>query len=250
MVVFLCSEEIDSIWSGIYDAGVSKIPKNNLRIEVGGFDQELFAEYRNVESSKWKVDTVMKNIYHTLSYRIYDFVTLASLSQDPLRADKIYRFLYLAYRSKGDILNQLHVKEVGELYYLNRNYNRELHHLQGFTRFDTLNNGILYGKISPKNDILPILYYHFIDRMPCENWILHDEKRKKAVVYHKNNGLAMVSSQEETWLKELSEKVDNQQYDKLWKVFHHSISIKERENRVLQRNLVPIHYRKNMTEWN
>ena len=50
-------------------------------------------------------------------------------------------------------------------------------HLKGFTRFSELENGVLYSKISPKNNILAFLMPHFVDRFPMENFMIYDERR-------------------------------------------------------------------------
>lgn len=34
MIIFLCEPSYEGILSGIYDAGISKIPKNELRLEL------------------------------------------------------------------------------------------------------------------------------------------------------------------------------------------------------------------------
>ncbi len=48
MTIFLCEPGYTGILSGIYDAGVSKIPQDELRLEIknSGQNVELFAVYR------------------------------------------------------------------------------------------------------------------------------------------------------------------------------------------------------------
>ena len=54
MIIFLCEPSYEGILSGIYDAGISKIPKNELRLELKNESRnlELFAHYRDCESSQ------------------------------------------------------------------------------------------------------------------------------------------------------------------------------------------------------
>ena len=56
MIIFLCEPSYEGILSGIYDAGISKIPKNELRLELKNESRnlELFAHYRDCESSESK----------------------------------------------------------------------------------------------------------------------------------------------------------------------------------------------------
>ena len=48
-------------------------------------------------------------------------------------------------------------------------------------------------------------------------------------------------------IKEMTEKEQN--IDNLWKAFFNSVSIKERENKGLQRNNLPLRFRGNMPEF-
>jgi len=48
MTVFVCKEEVEDIWCGIYDAWMSRLGHKNVRLEPEGRDRELFCEYRQV----------------------------------------------------------------------------------------------------------------------------------------------------------------------------------------------------------
>ena len=54
MTIFLCEPGYTGILSGIYDAGVSKIPQDELRLEIknSGQNVELFAVYRECSPSE------------------------------------------------------------------------------------------------------------------------------------------------------------------------------------------------------
>ena len=40
-----------------------------------------------------------------------------------------------------------------------------------------LENGMLFSRIGPKNDVVAFLMPHFADRLPIENFVIYDEKR-------------------------------------------------------------------------
>ena len=88
---------------------------------------------------------------------------------------------------------------------------------------------------------------HFANRMPSEHWMIIDDKRFIAVVHPADQDyyLTILSKEE---MDRLSIQTDDPFID-LWKDFFNTIGIKERENHQCQRNLMPLWYRKHMTEF-
>ena len=93
------------------------------------------------------------------------------------------------------------------------------------------------------NNVLPILISHFIKRMKRERFAIYDKKRKMIAYYDtKKVEIFFVKSLEIEWSDEEIE------YSELWKTFHKSISIKERENKKLQQSNLPKYYWKYLIE--
>ena len=111
-----------------------------------------------------------------------------------------------------------------------------------------MKEGILLSRIGPKNDLTVLLAAHFADRMPQENWILYDCNRKKAAVHQAGGGWVMVKTDSAVWQERLEQETDEAVFEELWKTFHRTIAIKERENPRCQRNMLPLRFRKYMTE--
>ena len=121
--------------------------------------------------------------------------------------------------------------------------------MKEFLRFSELENKVLFSRIGPKNDVLPMLALHFSDRLRPERFIIYDEIREKAVIYTPNTGGYILSGEEGKRLEKLSEKSDRKEYETLWKIFFDSVAIKERENYVCQRGHLALRYRPYMTEF-
>ncbi len=249
MTVFVCGEEPEDIWCGIYDAWMSRLGHANVRLEPVGCDRELFCLYRDVEVTEGKAEKVTGSIRHKLSEEVYEAVYRAALSNDRYRADKVYRFLIHAFAAGAGILNQLQVPAVYEVFCMNRYLGREYSHIIQFTRFSQMKEGVLLGKIAPENDLVPLVSSHFADRLSGENWILYDCKRKKAAVHQANRGWAIVRADSSLWQDKLNKKTDEEIYEGLWKTFHHSIAISQRRNWKCQQNLLPLRFRPYMTEF-
>ena len=136
-----------------------------------------------------------------------------------------------------------------KIFELNRNVTNEAHHYKGFLRFRETEDGILIGKLSPKNDIIRLLAPHFSDRLSLENFVIYDEGRDCAVIHPKSTqwfftDTKLLNIEEYSNVTEKEQSVTD-----MWKAFFTSVSIKERENKDLQKNNLPFHFRSSMTEF-
>lgn len=109
MTIFLCEPGYTGILSGIYDAGVSKIPQDELRLEIknSGQNVELFAVYRECSPSEEKGKKVLETVRQRLNSHIQEQLYVASLSEDVLRADKMYRYLKVLFLRGASAADQL-----------------------------------------------------------------------------------------------------------------------------------------------
>lgn len=249
MVVFQCGSEPDDIYCAVYDAWMSRLGHANVCIEEAGADPRLFCEYRTVVSEVWKTEKVVTAIRRKLSEDVYELTYRAALSNDAGRADKIYRFLIAAFAYGAGILNHLGYPPVHAVFSLSRYMAREAHHYIEFVRFSQMKGGILLGKIEPKCNVLPVIAPHFCDRLPSENWILYDCRRKRAAVHRADGEWLILQADSEEWQHRLQEETDESVFENLWRTFHSSIAIEARANYQCQRNMLPLRFRPHMLEF-
>lgn len=117
---------------------------------------------------------------------------------------------------------------VNMVFQLSRRAGNEIHRLMEFVRFQELEQGILYSKVGPKCNVVSFLMPHFADRLPLENFIIHDEKRELYGVHPAGKEWYLVSKMEP--VPEgitLSER--ETQYQELFTMFCRTIAIKERK---------------------
>ena len=103
--------------------------------------------------------------------------------------------------------------------------------------------------IEPRHHVIPNLMQHFGERFISEWFIIYDKTHQEAA-FHQADGsweLRLLTGQEAKKLEELTEK--QEEYADLWKTFFDHIAIVERKNQKLQTNMLPLHYRKYMTEF-
>lgn len=136
------------------------------------------------------------------------------------------------------------------LFAIERNFTNESHFFIEILRFEELENGTLFGRINPKSEVLPYLADHFVDRFAGEQWVIADTVHR-TVLLHKANYKTVYLSMDEVDMDELTltYSEDEKQLQKLWKLFVDTIAIKERVNPKLQRQMLPLRFRKYMKEF-
>lgn len=173
---------------------------------------------------------------------------MVCLSEDILRADKIYRYLKVLFLRGASAADQLQIPAVYEVFKLCRSVYNEKHQFIEFLRFSQMSEGFLAGKIQPKNDVAELIAPYFADRLPEEDWLICDIGRGKAAVHVKGEKwfLAEISSDE---LEKICIQSDEKDWEKLWKTFFTAIAIEQRKNPDCQRSHLPLRFRPLMTEF-
>ncbi|NLZ81829.1 MAG: DNA metabolism protein [Clostridiales bacterium] len=249
--IYQCKDNLNSILTAVYDAWDSGLGHNNVQLEIENTGNlELFSEYIQVSEDEEKVEKVIHSIKRKLSEEVFAYVYKSAMSYELDKADAIYRFLVVAFKKGSSVIGHLGDPAVCRVFELTRNVSNETHLLLGFIRFNELESKILLGKIQPKNNVLSIIAPHFADRLSGENWIIFDENRKIAAIHKRLEGWVLVNgiADKIESLSDLSE--DELGYQKLWSTFFNTIAIKERSNEKLQKQMLPLRYRKNMVEFN
>ncbi len=250
MTIFQCSDTLDGILCGVYDAWMSRLGHGNAALELEGTGNlKMFTQYRKVEESREKTDKVIAAIYRKAGRQAYEMVFRASLSQEEDKADKIYRFLIYALNCGGRVTDMLQIPAVYEIFRINRAVGNEAHLLIEFARFSETKDKVLVSMVGPKNDVSILMAPHFADRLSGENWIIYDEGRKKGIVHKADEGWMVVRTGDDAWKEQLVRGTDQEKFADLWRTFHKSIAIEERRNYVCQRGHLPLRFRPYMTEF-
>ncbi|MCL2404738.1 MAG: TIGR03915 family putative DNA repair protein [Defluviitaleaceae bacterium] len=184
------------------------------------------------------IKKISPQAWHTLSSAY-----LAAYVEDKYIA--MFRYLLLGFRVGAIVDDHLYEDCVLRVHKFARQVGRETHLLTGFCRFEETTNNIYYCPIEPTNYVLPRLAEHFSDRMMNQAWIIHDKKHGKAAVY---NGETYVIA-DVPKDAQVQHTDSEAQIQDLWITFFNSVAIKERVKPKLQRQLLPLYFRKSMTEF-
>lgn len=250
--VYVCNDTVTGIFSGIYDAWKSKKEEDECEIALRGMlDQQLFCDYVEVEETGRKAAAVEALIKKHLGRRAYWNIYHAALAADRRKGDAILGTMLAARRipDSTKIMDHLSHPKVERVFELGRNVGGEAHSYKGFLRFRELLNGVLYAEIEPKNQILTCLAPHFADRLPVENWMIHDKPHRMFAVHEAGKRWVIL------WGEEIDEAVSGmvsdreEEYARLWRGFCRTIAIESRRNPRCQMQHLPLRYRGKMTEF-
>lgn len=208
------------------------------------YQANMLKPYMEVQTDREKADIVYEAVREKISPYDLRRIYRAFKASEPGKEKKILDYVRYGF-IKGSCISMLHGEPiVFEVQRIEKKVSFEVHRLKGLIRFSELEGGVLYSGIEPDHDIVEFLAAHFCDRYKNEPFIIHDMKRDKALVAYKREWYITEFTEMPA---ELSEKEG--QYRELWKQYFENMAIKERINSRCQKNLMPVRYWKNLTEF-
>lgn len=249
--IYICSDTVTGMFSAIYDAW-KECRDADAGIELrGAMDQQLFCEYVEVAEEERKAAAVERLIQNHLGYNTYWNIYHALLSEYPKKADAVFHVMQTARKVQNSkrIMEHLTDAYVAKVFELSRSVGNEAHLFTEFIRFRELENGVLFSEITPKSRVLTCIGDHFTDRFPLEDWMIYDKTHKEFLVHRARCNWVLVLGEEVN--RSVVDRVSGAEleFERLWKGFFETISIRQRENPVCQRNNLPLHFRRDMVEF-
>lgn len=122
----------------------------------------------------------------------------------------------------------------------------EIHRLTGFLRFSPGGDGRYLARCGPDHFVLPALGEHFTRRFGDLPWVIIDEKRR-CCLRRLDGGPPLLCG-----LDALADcggpRSAADEWENLWRLYHHTINIESRTNPGLQRRFMPQRYWKYLPE--
>lgn len=128
---------------------------------------------------------------------------------------------------------------------------RERHRMQAFVRFELIETGVYFAKITPDFNVLPLVATFFARRFSTQSFVIFDLKRGFGIFYHhENKTLEEVLEVSEDFLKNTDVYYDEKEmvFQTLWRAYFHHVTIQERKNMTLHIKQMPKRYWKYLTE--
>ncbi|MFW5976557.1 MAG: TIGR03915 family putative DNA repair protein [Bacillota bacterium] len=244
------SKFIYYIYDGSFEGLLTLIYKAFYRREIPDkiikkeqLTDNLFSQNVFVKTNKNKADKVYEAIQDKISFNSLKKVYYAFLSEVKDIELDIIKYLKLGFKVGSEINKFLTRPEVQRIQKISGKVGKEKHRLQGLLRFREIKNGQLYAPVEPDYNIIILLSPHFEKRLSNQNWIIHDKKRGIAVLYNSKDSVVIEE-------KDLEVEYPEREYfyQDLWKEFFKTISIKDRKNKKLQKQYMPVRYWKNLVE--
>lgn len=250
MVIYLCEDSLEGVFTAIYRAYEEKRDHADTAIALTE-EPILFAEYVKVKPDIDRTFKVMRTLRRRFGEEDYLSLCMALSSEDTGKAQAVYRTVVDGLSKNvrpGHLMDNLADDSVHKAFSLSRGAGRELDHMRGFVRFQELENKILYSAISPKNNLLTFLMPHFADRMPMENFVIYDEKRNLFGIQPVGRMWYLLCGDDGV-KPQLNLSEEEKKYQALFRHFCETIAIRERRNLQLQRNMLPLRFREYMIEF-
>ena len=249
MVVYVCEDSLEGVFTGIYKAYEDRRDHSDTFLSLTD-EPMLFAEYVEVEPDRTRTLKVINTLQRRFGEDDYLSLCMALAAEDSGKAQAVYQTVVDGLKRSsrpGHLFDNLAEDNVHKAFSLARGANREIQHLQGFVRFQELEEKVLYSAIGPKNNVLTFLMPHFADRLPQENFVLYDDKRNLFGVHPAGRQWYLLQG-EEAAAPILRLSREEKQYQELFRQFCRTIAIRERRNLKLQRNMLPLRFREYMME--
>jgi probable DNA metabolism protein len=202
-----------------------------------------FFATRAIAANVEKAARVRASILAKISARAMELVTTVFCSCLHQKELRLLTFLLRAYREGGSLCFQLGDADVAPLLRAEKHLLNEAHLLKGFARFRDV-GGALVAVIAPKNQVLPFLAEHFVQRYDKEQLMIFDKTHRMALVCR--DGKPRILAVDVLELPEISE--GEARHQALWKQFYKAIAIEGRENPRCRMTHMPKRYWEHMLE--
>ena len=243
-VVYRYDGSFDGFLTCVFESFARREIPAAIRAESDGEEQLSLSAEAYIPTDPVKAARVRRSIPEKISPQAAYWVRACFLSDRPERERLLLDFLRLGYRCRSSVCRCLSDPTVDAVRKAVLSVENESHLLKGFIRFSEY-RGALVTVIHPKNSVLPFLRSHFCDRYPNEDFLIYDATHLLALISQK--GKAGYLPLESFELPDADE--DEFLYRSLWRKYYETIAVEGRENPLCCRTHLPLHFRKDMTEF-
>ena len=240
-VFYIYDGSFDGLLTVIHTAVYARIVPCGISTQTS-LQFSLNTRYVEVQTNKDLAKTVYDAIYKKLGSFGMRRLYYVFLSAHPDKDLIIYNYMMLGFKNGSITNSHLSNDTVSLAFRVADNVSRETERFRQFTRFNVMQWGVQYAKITPNNNILPILTPFFVSRLKIIPFVLHDVSHDICAVYDTKEW--RVISSEGLTPPELS--ADEAKIKALWETFFNAITIEPRKNTKLQKQNMPARYFNNV----
>jgi len=251
MVVFRYDRSFEGLLTAVFDAYAHHEFPDMLLGEADTpplFFDEMVRIYTDSEKSTRVWNGLKRRISESALYMLPD----AWLSELPGVDMLLFKYMRKAIDAPCSIELNFGDADVMELLKIWKSVDKERLRVIQFVRFQKTVDGMFFACVEPVYNVLPLVLDHFKDRFHDQKWLLYDVKRDYGFFYDERE-TTEVHLDAKQWdengrLNEDSAATDELFFQKLWKGYYSSMTIKERINPRLHRQNLPVRFWKFLPE--
>jgi probable DNA metabolism protein len=226
----------------VFDAYVRKaFPDKIVRAgDLSLFDGEAFT----VIADTARAQRVWSGLRKKISPSACSMLSVVFLSELPDVEMLLFRYIRKAFAGNQSPELDFGDPDVLETTKIYKKVTREAERIRMFVRFQKTADGIFFAPVAPHYNVLPLVVDFFTDRFSDQPWIVYDVQRNYGLYYDLHTTVEMVFDKLDfdftTGKLHDGQAADDEKcFQQLWKNYFKSISIKERANPRLHRQLLP-----------
>jgi probable DNA metabolism protein len=244
MICYIFDGSFEGLLTSIYEAYYRNDKPEEI-VPEWQFVPTLLSEPVYIKTDTEKSTKVNAAIKSKISKPSLSLIYHVYLSELQGSCTLVYEYIKQGFKLGKDVDLHLHKDCVLEVHNINKKVTYECHRMLGFVRFKRVEN-MFYSSIEPDHNILGLIASHFAERLPNENWIIHDLRRDLAVFYNTKGWIVTPLAKEKAENFFIAE--ESELYETLWKEFFKTIAVEDRLNPRLQKQMMPARYWKHLTE--
>ncbi|MDD2496706.1 MAG: TIGR03915 family putative DNA repair protein [Desulfitobacteriaceae bacterium] len=247
MLIYLYDGTFEGLLTAIYQAYYRREKPDSITTG-SAMQTHLFGRTVQITTDSKKAEKVSQAVREKISPAALSNILFAFLSEQNEATTWVYHYLDLGWKMGKNVDLCLNHNPVLKILDLARKVKGERHRMLGLIRFRRLNlkYDIYYAPYKPDYNITGLVAPHFARRLADQNWIIHDTGRNLAALFNQKEWLLT-----EFQLDKIPSPAANEEtYQKLWKNYFNSVTIKERYNPKLQKQNMPMKYWRYLIEKN
>lgn len=241
-MIFVYDGTIEGLFTVIFTAYEMTVEPISIYSKEQNFQTSLLYPTKSIETQSEKSERIAIAIKR-ISYNAWDSITTAFRHSAPEKDIAIFRYIKQLFNKKNAVFSMFNHPDIIALNTITEQVNKEINRMHGFLRFRETQCGVYYAPIAPDHNILDALAQHFSERFDGMPFCIHDTARHKMLAYDGNTCKIISAPEVDIHLSDREIVMQS-----IWKDYYNSVNIKERKNLRLQRQWMPVRYRKFMPE--
>lgn len=204
----------------------------------------LFAgECRFITTDPERAESLRQRFRTELPLNVRRTAYTAFLSEEKGIATHVTRYLMMGLTMGSEVDLHLTDESVHRVHAALDRVLKERERMMGFVRFRRFGQ-VYYASIEPDTNLLELLGRHFASRFADQQGLIHDVKRKKALLFREGTWKVAPLSP----LASLPPDDREEAVQKLWRRYFRSASVPDRENPKQQLRYMPRRYWRHLVE--